>query len=422
MIRSYKFALYPSKKQSEDLLILLNLLRQFYNACLQERIEAYKKNGTRIDGSQQKKNISEIRKSCPEYGNVSNHLMQDVVNRLDRAFDNFFRRVELGQKPGFPRYKSIRKFKSFKFQDAGRNSGVAVIYENKDCKIKSLKETTAISLVSGRKRLRIQNIGNAKIKLHRDMEGCLKTVSIIYENGKWFAVFVRDKIEFKPKEKTGKETGIDVGVKYFATLSDGSKIENPKHLKKAECDLKRLQRKLSGQVRGSGRYQITRHKLANQYKHLANCRKDFLHKESRKIANTYDFVSIENLNIPQMVQSGNLAKEILDAGWGSFAEKLAYKVEETGGEFVRIDPAYTSQDCSSCGNRVKKDLSERVHDCPCGLILDRDHNAALNILRIGKCDLVKIKDQPAKPKKLSFKRKTRARTEPSERKTVERQP
>lgn len=263
-----------------------------------------------------------------------------------------------------------------------------------------------LSLVSGKKRLRISGIGNIKIKLHRDMEGCLKTICVVHDNGKFYAVFTRDKIERIPKKKTGKEIGADVGISSFVTYSDGVKVGNQHHLRNHERNINRLQNKLSGQVKGSKRYETIRYQLANEYKHLANCRKDFIHKESRKIANNYDLVSIENLNIPQMVQSGNLAKEILDAGWGSFAEKLAYKVEETGRELVKVDPSFTSQDCSGCGGRKKKALYERIHFCKeCGLVLHRDTNAARNILKRAK----NMKIEEDQPKTASVK----ARTKPS---------
>ena len=417
MIRSYRFLLHVSKKQREDLFNLLRLLRHFYNACLQERIEAWKKQGIKITKYDQYKSITELKNTCEEYANIHTHLLQELVERLENAFQAFFDRIKKGQKPGFPRFKSEGKFNSFKFKDAGDNNGTAIVIENKDNKFiahkqaRDPKEVVPLSLVSGKKRLRISGIGNIKIKLHRDMEGCLKTICVVHDNGKFYAVFTRDKIERIPKKKTGKEIGADVGISSFVTYSDGVKVGNQHHLRNHERNINRLQNKLSGQVKGSKRYETIRYQLANEYKHLANCRKDFIHKESRKIANNYDLVSIENLNIPQMVQSGNLAKEILDAGWGSFAEKLAYKVEETGGEFVKVDPAYTSQDCSGCGFRdpIRKTLSDRVHNCKeCGLVLDRDHNAAINILQRGKEKLEKEKlEKLREPKKLL------ARTKPS---------
>lgn len=209
----------------------------------------------------------------------------------------------------------------------------------------------------------------------------MKTCTIRKDGSHWHACF---SVEYEPEKKPipTKSIGIDVGLKSFATLSDGTEISNPKHLRKAEAKLKRAQRALSRKRKGGDNRKKTKRAVTNLHRKVRNQRLDFHHKEARKIVNAFGFIVVEDLKIRNMVQNRRLSKSISDAGWGCFISLLASKAEEAGCRLERIDPRHTSVNCSGCGEKVPKSLAVRTHRCPtCGLVLDRDHNAAINILQ-----------------------------------------
>ncbi len=217
------------------------------------------------------------------------------------------------------------------------------------------------------------------------MDGTVKQVVIKRQGGHWFAIFSVEKhVNHKAVDVRFDTTGIDVGIKKFAVLSDGTEIANPRFLHKEEKKLKRMQRKLSRKAKGSENWKKQLEKVKKIHAKVTNQRRDFHHKQSFRISNDYSMVFMEDLTIKNMVKNRHLAKSIHDAGWGNFRNMIAYKCERNGGVLVKIKPHYTSQNCSSCGNHVKKSLSIRTHICKdCGTILDRDHNAALNIENAG---------------------------------------
>jgi putative transposase len=177
--------------------------------------------------------------------------------------------------------------------------------------------------------------------------------------------------------------GVDVGLSSFATLSDGSEIPNPRYYEEAQKKLRIAQRKVARRRRGSNRRKKAVLLLQRAHQYTKNQRADFHHKISRWLVNSYGLIAVEDLNIKGLAQS-NLAKQITDAGWGMFLDKIAYKAESAGRRFFRVNPSGTSQNCSGCGHKQVKSLSVRVHKCDsCGLELGRDHNAAINILRLG---------------------------------------
>ena len=337
---------------------LLDKLRYFYNAALQERREAYK-HGVRVTRAMQEKAITAVKSDpdCPEYAGVHTHLLQGVVKRLDLAFEGFFRRCKAGQTPGYPRFKGRDRFDSFAFKDAGRGNGAAI--------------------VSGGARVRLSGIGNVKMKAHREMEGALKTIGVKREAGHWYALITRD-CPTKPLGPTGQTVGIDVGLTTFAALSDGVMIDNPRPMKAARIGVERAQRVVSRRKRGSKRRAKARAILARRHAHVANVRRDFHHKTARAIVQRYDRIAVEDLNVKGLAR-GMLAKAVNDAGWGQFVAILTSKAEDAGRVIVRVDPSGTSQECSACGERVPKALGVRVHRCPCGYTADRDTNAARNI-------------------------------------------
>jgi putative transposase len=283
---------------------------------------------------------------------------QDVLRRVDKTFKAFFGRVKRGVKAGFPRFKSSRRYDCLTFPSLGDGCG--------------LKD----------KLVRVQGVGEIKVKLHRPVEGKIKTVSIKREAGRWFVVFSVE-CEMSPLPTSTTTIGIDVGLAAFATLSDGSEIDNPKLYREAQRRLRVAQRTVARRKnKRSNRRRKAVALLQRQNAHVQNQRSDFHHKISRMLVNSYGIIVTEDLNIKGLA-SGMLAKSVNDAGWGSFLNKLAYKAESAGREFIKVDPRGTSQTCL-CGQRVAKTLSERWHLCPiCGLSQSRDHVSAQVILRLG---------------------------------------
>ncbi|MFN4074213.1 MAG: RNA-guided endonuclease InsQ/TnpB family protein [Thermus sp.] len=357
--KAFKYRLYPTKPQMGDLERTLELCRQLYNAALQERREAYKKAGRTIGFYEQKRHLPEIREELPEYKRIHSQVLQNVIERVDRAFQGFFRRVRRGQKPGYPRFKGKGRYDSFTFPQAG---------------------TTGVKVQEGGKRVLIHGVGSVKLKLHRPLEGQIKTATVKREGDQWYIVFVCE-VEPKPLPDNGKAIGIDLGTNpYFLVTSEGERIEAPRYLQKAQDKLARAQRSLSRKKKGSNRYRKARLRLARLHRKIADQRKDFHHKLARKLVNTYGTIVHEDLNILALSRTP-VAKGVHDAGWAEFLEILAYKAAEAGRRVIGVDPRYTSQDCPVCGHRERRPLWVREYTCPsCGTPLHRDVAAAQNIL------------------------------------------
>ncbi|MGI8638390.1 MAG: RNA-guided endonuclease InsQ/TnpB family protein [Pyrinomonadaceae bacterium] len=355
--KSFRFRICePSKIVQANLEQTLNLCRDLYNAALQERRDAYKLNRISINYYDQANQLSEIKSTNPEYKEVHSQVLQDVLKRLEKTFKAFFGRFKKGQ-AGFPRFKGANRFDSFCFPQSGFS-------------------------LTGNK-LKLSKIGTVKIKLSRQIIGKVKTLTIKRECGKWFAVFTVE-TSVEPLEKTGESVGMDAGISAFLTLSDGTQIDNFKYYESTNKKLRVAQRSVARKKKGSNRRRKAVNQLRKIHQKIKNQRADFQHKVSTYLVKTYDVICIENLNVIGMSR-GILSKQVLDASWSSFFDKLTYKVENTGKQLIKVSPNFTSQDCSSCGNRVKKDLSVRVHHClQCGLVLDRDVNAAINIFRLGQ--------------------------------------
>lgn len=355
---AYKFRLYPTKEQTERLEHSLNLLRDFYNAALQERRNAWRLNRIRITCFDQIKQISEIRKLNTDYMAVQARTMQQPLRALDKAFKAFFRRIKSGDKPGYPRFKGKAFFNSIVYNQSG--------YRFRDGK------------------LNLSLIGDLKIKLSRPVEGTIKEVTAKREGSKWFAIVSCDGVPERPLTPVNKVVGIDVGIENFATLSDGTQIENWRYYQSAQKQLRKAARRVARRKNGSNRRRKAVAILRNVHQKIFNCRHDFQHKISTQLIKKYDLIAVEKLNITSLVK-GRLSKQITDAAWSDFIFKLSYKAESAGRKLVKVSPNFTSQDCSGCGNRVKKDLSVRQHNCDsCGLSIHRDWNAALNILASGQ--------------------------------------
>jgi putative transposase len=219
--------------------------------------------------------------------------------------------------------------------------------------------------------------------LHRPLGGQVKTVSIKRDGDQWYVCFSCE-VAASPLPETDTATGIDLGLLHFATLSDGTTMENPRHLRRGLKKLKRAQQQLARARQGSHRRARAKGRVARLHRKVRNQRADFCHKAARQVVNTYGTLVFEDLAVRNMGQNHCLALSISDAGWGQFIQFCSDKAASAGRRVLFVDPRYTSQVCSGCGAIARKELSERWHSCPCGCELDRDHNAAINILRLGR--------------------------------------
>jgi putative transposase len=232
----------------------------------------------------------------------------------------------------------------------------------------------------------LHGVGEVKILLHRPTEGTPKTATITRSStGKWYVCFSCECPEPSPLPTTGQQVGIDVGLKTFATLSDGQHLANPRFFRTQERVLANVQRRLSKEKQGAPERAKRRHVVARVHERIAWRRGDFTHQHSRRIVNAFDLIAVEDLSVNRMTHHHCLAKSIYDVAWSQFASLLSYKAAWGGRKVVAVNPAYTSQDCSRCGHRQPLSLSDRTYTCPCcGLVLDRDLNAAKNILALGQ--------------------------------------
>lgn len=357
MRKSFKYRLFTNKTQENRFDTLLDSARFLYNCALEHGIICYKQWRKSINYYDQANTLKEIRNFDKGIAQLNTSASQNLLIRLDMAFQAFFRRIRQGEKPGFPRFKSKNRFYSITFPLYG----------------------SGIKLKNGK--LYIQNVGHIRIKLHRNLKGKIKTVTIKKRNGRFYALFSCDEIPKKILPVLTKEVGIDVGIKSFAVMSDGQIVDNPKYLKKSEAKLKELQCQHSKK-----RTRKTEKNLACLHEKVGNQRKDFLHKLSRKIVNAFGFIFVEDLKPQQMVNSNFkvLNKYINDAAWSLFFNFTSYKAEEAGRVFVKVNPRGTTQECFNCGEIVPKDLSMRIHYCPkCNFTVSRDYNSSLNICRRG---------------------------------------
>jgi putative transposase len=358
MIRkTYKYRLYPSKAQVSRMNKTLALCCELYNAGLQERRDAFKLERKSIGYIEQANQLPEIKESRPELYDIHSQVLQDVLRRLDKAFQAFFRRVKSGEKAGFPRFRSRSRYDSFTYAQSG------------------------FALKSDK--LRLSKIGKVKIKLHRPIEGKIKTLTISRSStGKWYACFSVE-MEAQSLPENGNSVGIDVGLLHFATLSNGEQVPNPKFFRADEKALAGAQRGLSAEKKGTNQRAARRKVVARIHERITNRRRNFTHQLSHALVARYGLIAFESLNVRGMVRNHCLAKSISDAAWNQLVQFTTYKAENAGRCVVLVEARNTSKRCSSCGELVEKNLSVRIHDCDCGLRLDRDHNAAINILGLG---------------------------------------
>jgi putative transposase len=373
--KTYKEQLRPTPHQERQLEAVLWRCRTLYNVALEQRTTAWQRCHVCITRYQQEAELKDIRAEFPEYASIHSHVLQDVLARLDKTYQAFFRRVQRGEQPGFPRFQGRNRWHSFTYKEYGNGARLDNGY------------------------LVLSKIGRLAVRWSRPVEGTIKTVTISHEADGWYVCCSCADVPTHPLPLTGRETGIDVGLKVFLITADGQPVANPRHYRRAERALKKAQQRVSRRKRGSKRRRKAVQVLAKRHQHVRRQRSDFHHKTALALVRAYDVLYVEaiapaNLSRrPQPKPDGTggyahngarrkagLNTSIHDAGWHHFLSILAFKAACAGKRVEAVNPAYTSQDCSGCGKRIYKSLSVRTHVCTnCGLVLDRDENAARNI-------------------------------------------
>ena len=364
MERAYKYRIYPTEQQINLINQIFGCCRFVYNHYLDKRQTAYKDHGTSMGYNDCATDLTLLKKSEEHVWlkDADSTALQSSLKALDSAFDGFFRRVKSGKKPGYPKFKSKR---SHKQSYTTKNNGSTVkIVDNK---------------------IQLPKVGKVKIKLSRPIDGRILSATVSKSASGKYYVSLCCRVD-KPTElaKTDAVVGLDVGIKDFAISSDHERYENHKYLRTSEKRLAKLQRQLAKKELGSANWHKARKKVASLHEKIANQRGDFLHKLSTNLVRKYDIICLEDLAPANMVRNHHLAKSIRDASWSEFARQLEYKADWYGKTIVKIDRFYpSSQLCSHCGAKWSgaKDLNVRKWTCPaCGASLDRDYNAAINIL------------------------------------------
>ena len=371
MRRTFRYRMRPTQQEARALVQMLETHRRLYNRALAERRDAWTQDQRRVRYEDQSAQLKVERTRNPYLAQTNFSSCQATLRRLKKTFEAFFARVKRGDQAGYPKFKGWDRFNTVEYPSYGDG-----------CKL-------------DRDRVYFQHIGTVRFVQHRPFAGTIKTVSFTRQGDAWYLLVSCDLGTPDVKPHSGPAVGIDVGLAKFATFSTGEQIANPRFFRKDERELARAQRRLSKEAKGTPERKRRRKVVRKIYARIANRRKDFAHKLSRRLVDEFGLIVFEDLEIARMMQHPRLAKSIADAAWNRLITSTTYKAEETGAVCIEVDPRGTSQRCSRCGTVVKKALSERMHRCPaCGLEIDRDLNAALNLLGMG---LHSLGAEPEKP-------------------------
>jgi putative transposase len=359
--KAYKYKLKPTPEQARQLEEILWRCRTLYNTALEQRITTYRRCGVTLTCYQQHAELPDLKAAFPEFGEIHSQVLQDVLTRLDKTYQAFFRRVSAGQTPGFPRYQGRTRYHSFTYKQYGNGA----------------------TLDNGF--LVLSKIGRIAVRWSRPLEGTPKTVTISKEADGWYAVISCADAPVQILPPTGRETGIDVGLKVFLITADGLIVDNPRHYRRGEKKLAKANKRVSRRKKGSKRRGKAVGQLSKAHQAVKRQRSDFHHKTALTLLRQYDTIYLEDLRVANMLRNHHLAKSIADAGWAQFRTILEAKAACAGRRVIAVPAQYTSQDCSGCGERIPKSLSVRTHVCTfCGLVVDRDENAARNIQWAGQ--------------------------------------
>jgi putative transposase len=357
--RAYKFRIYPDATRQAEIDERLVLAQQLYNKILEKSIAAYQNVNTKVSMAQFNRFVKEIIQEDKKYLKLYSQTRCEIEYRLLKAYQNFFRRIKEGtRKAGFPRFRSINRYKSITYpQDNG-----------------------SFSIRNGR--LRVSRIGTMKIEIHRNIGGTIKTLAIKREGKNYYAIFTTINNIKVPEVKNTNPVGIDLGLDSFVAISDGTKIEKPKFMQQKRKKIAKWQKIVARRSKGSKRRERAKARLQKAYEYSTNQSNDYLHKLSDTLVKSgYTSFAVEDLHIQNMVRNHRLAQSIQNASWNRFINMLSYKAESAGMKVIKVDARNTSKECSNCGNIQDMPLSIREYNCSrCGMRLDRDINASINIL------------------------------------------
>jgi putative transposase len=362
VILTYRYRLLPHKSQHRAMERLCEAQRELYNAALEERIDCYRKTGKTRTYIDQCKALTQCRRDLTGMGELPANLQRWTLKRLDDAFQGFFRRLKTHHgKAGFPRFRGKGRWAAFGF---AQFSGIR--FDGKRLRFAAMP-------------------GGLKLHLHRPLPDNANIRScVLRRDGRGWHVCLQIAVAAAEKRSVSSAVGVDLGLKVFAYCSDNVVIPNPRIAQRAEKELRRRQRALSRCKRGSNRRRKVRARVASLHRKIAETRIAWLHQQSAALLERADLIAVEDLRVSNMVHHPTLARSIADASWSRFVSMLDYKAEKAGSHLIRVDPRNTSQKCSDCGELASKSLAVRTHACPvCGLAIDRDYNASLNILRAG---------------------------------------
>ena len=361
MIVSYKYSIFPNKIVEWKLAENLDACRWLYNRLLQDLNDA-KDKGIKLKPYDTQNLIPLLKPENPQLGKVYSKVLQMVNYTLWSNIKGLFASEKRGRKIGHIRFKGCGWYNTLNYKQSG------------------------FKLDQDHGLLHLSKIGDIRIKLYRKIEGCIKAVIIKREGKRWFAIVQADQ-EPQPLPETQEAIGLDVGLISFVVDSEGNNIENPRCAEQSADKLAKLQRKLARAEKGSNNRRVIKDKVAKLHKRISCQRDDFLHKLSRMYVNNFDIICVEDLDVKGLKEKGHnncMHRSIHDASWSKFIFMLSYKAQSAGRKLIKVDPRNTTQRCSACGSIVKKELSDRVHECPyCGFSCNRDYNASMNILILG---------------------------------------
>jgi len=361
MIISYRYPIFPSREVEQKLVEALDTCRWLYNRLLEE-INKARESGKTLRTYDTQNLIPLLKTENPNLNKVYSKVLQMVNYTLWSNIKGLSALKKNGRKVGHLRFKGKGWYNTLNYNQSG------------------------FKLDQDHSILKLSKIGEIKIKLHRKVEGNIKAALIKRAGDRWFALIQAEQ-EPKQLSETGNVVGLDVGLTSFVVDSDGNSVENPRFAEKAATKVKNIQRKLSRAQKGSNNRRKLVDKLDKAHERINNQRSDFLHKLSRMYVNRYDIICAEDLDVMGLKEKGNnkvIHRNIHDASWSRFMSMLSYKAQSAGRKLIVVDPRNTSQRCSFCGSIVRKELSDRVHECPyCGFSSNRDYNAAVNILSTG---------------------------------------
>lgn len=350
MRKTFKYRMYPNKTQEQTLDRWLWLCRRLYNACLEQRIIAHEQH-RRISKYDQMKELPDLKDSLPEYQEVDAQALQDVLERLDKAYQRFFKGA------GFPKFQGRQRYDSITFKQTSWK----------------LQE----------ERLVVRGCGPLKVRWSQNVQGDIKTVTVKRtKTGKWFVCFSCDNVPAPAYPATDQTVGIDLGTMNLVTTSGGEVMGDTNCLQRKLKYMRRLNRALARKTnKRSNRRRKHVRRLARLHEKITNQRRDMHHKVSTKLVQENTIVAHEDISPQFMIHNKHLSRRAADAGWSQFLTFLQSKAAAAGRKVVAVNPRGTSQECSGCGQIVRKPLHVRWHRCDCGCSLDRDHNAAINILK-----------------------------------------